>query len=68
VREILIAIEECRPAARAGDPYAAGVVDMLEWCLGPGFTCPRCGMTSHHPTDIEQAYCGNCHDWTGGRP
>ena len=29
------------------------------------FTCPRCGMTSHHPKDIEQGYCGNCHDWTG---
>lgn len=34
VREILIAIEECRPSAAAGDPYAQGVVDMLEWCLG----------------------------------
>lgn len=20
---------------------------------------------SYHPTDIEQGYCGNCHDWTG---
>ena len=28
-------------------------------------TCPRCGMTSAHPKDIEQGYCGNCHDWTG---
>jgi hypothetical protein len=28
------------------------------------FTCPRCRMTSHHPTDLEQGYCGNCHDWT----
>ena len=27
-------------------------------------TCPRCGMTSHHPADVEQGYCGNCHDWT----
>jgi len=31
-----------------------------------GFTCPRCQMTSHHPKDIEEGYCGNCHDWTGG--
>ena len=30
------------------------------------FTCPRCGMTSHNPKDVEQGYCGNCHDWTGG--
>lgn len=29
------------------------------------FTCPRCGMTSHHPEDVRQGYCGNCHDWTG---
>lgn len=29
------------------------------------FTCPRCGRTSHDPTDAEQGYCGGCHDWTG---
>lgn len=27
-------------------------------------TCPRCGKTSYHPKDIEQGYCGNCHDFT----
>ena len=21
-------------------------------------------MTSAHPKDVEQGYCGNCHDWT----
>lgn len=31
----------------------------------PTVICPRCGMTSHHPTDVEQGYCGRCHDWTG---
>ena len=30
------------------------------------FTCPRCGMTSHHPRDVEEGYCGNCHGWTRG--
>lgn len=30
-------------------------------------TCPTCGMTSYHPVDIEQGYCGNCHAWTGGK-
>jgi ribosomal protein S27AE len=30
----------------------------------PSITCPRCGRTSYHPKDIEQGYCGNCHDWT----
>jgi hypothetical protein len=28
------------------------------------FTCPKCGMTSYHPKDVEHGYCGNCHDWT----
>lgn len=30
-----------------------------------GFACPRCRMTSHHPTDRERGYCGSCHDYTG---
>lgn len=30
-------------------------------------TCPRCGRTSHHPKDVEEGYCGNCHDWTSQR-
>jgi len=25
--------------------------------------CPRCGIESHHPEDVAQRYCGNCHDW-----
>jgi hypothetical protein len=29
-----------------------------------GFTCPRCGRTSHNPNDRAQGYCGACHDWT----
>lgn len=31
-------------------------------------TCPQCGMTSHHPTDQADGYCGNCHDWTSPPP
>jgi ribosomal protein S27AE len=27
----------------------------------PSFTCPKCGMTSHNPNDVENSYCGNCH-------
>jgi len=30
-----------------------------------GFCCPRCGRTSYHPVDVEEGYCGACHDWTG---
>jgi hypothetical protein len=29
------------------------------------FTCPRCGRTSHNPTDEAEGYCGSCHGWTG---
>lgn len=29
-----------------------------------GRTCPQCRLTSHHPTDIAEGYCGRCHDWT----
>lgn len=24
-------------------------------------SCPRCGHTSHHPSDIRERYCGACH-------
>jgi len=30
----------------------------------PNFTCPRCHRTTYNPTDVEQGYCGACHDWT----
>ena len=32
---------------------------------GERFTCPRCGRSSSHPTDLAEGYCGACHDWTG---
>lgn len=31
------------------------------------FTCPKCGMTSHHPDDEKHGYCGNCHEFTRGQ-
>lgn len=30
----------------------------------PRFICPRCGLVSWHPKDLEEGYCGRCHDWT----
>jgi hypothetical protein len=27
-------------------------------------TCPRCALTSYHPEDVRQLYCGYCHWWT----
>lgn len=29
------------------------------------YTCPRC-MTSHHPNDEAEGYCGACHEFTAG--
>ncbi len=29
------------------------------------FQCPECGKKSYHPADIENGYCGYCHDFTG---
>lgn len=27
----------------------------------PGILCKACGLTSYHPKDVEERYCGNCH-------
>jgi hypothetical protein len=27
-------------------------------------TCPVCGLTSGHPMDEQEGYCGLCHAWT----
>lgn len=27
------------------------------------FMCPNCFMVSFHPKDLEQKYCGNCHEF-----
>lgn len=29
----------------------------------PSITCPQCGRVSYNPNDIEQRYCGNCHQY-----
>jgi len=28
---------------------------------GGSITCLICGLTSHHPEDVRQRYCGRCH-------
>ncbi len=45
-------------------PIRTAESPIVEW---PSITCPVCGMTSHHPKDIAEGYCGNCHDWTTTR-
>jgi hypothetical protein len=32
---------------------------------GKAIKCMACGMTSHHPRDVEQRYCGNCKKFHG---
>jgi hypothetical protein len=32
-------------------------------CLGQAFACPRCGRTSYHPKDVQERYCGACHEF-----
>jgi hypothetical protein len=27
----------------------------------PYIVCPKCGMVSHNPNDVENRYCGACH-------
>lgn len=29
------------------------------------FECPECGEVSYSKKDIQEGYCGRCHDWTG---
>lgn len=31
-------------------------------------TCPICGRTSWHPTDVEEGWCGACHGATSLPP
>jgi len=45
-------------------PISAATRARLARLLTPSITCPRCGLTSYHPDDVRQGYCGNCHDWT----
>lgn len=34
--------------------------------LKRAITCLKCGKTSHHPSDVEQRYCGFCHEFHEG--
>lgn len=49
-----------------GEPYRFPLPDAPPGV--PSFTCPACGMTSHHPADAAHGYCGNCHAFTGQAP
>lgn len=34
----------------------------------PSITCPKCGLTSYHPSDIEHRFCRVCGYHAEGRP
>jgi hypothetical protein len=50
-----------------GPEFAVGPLARERCTSCFGWRCPRCGMTSHHPMDAYEGYCGNCHDWTEAR-
>ncbi len=64
-----VALREARLGPDAGllMPAPARVPPHLHDLLAESarFECPRCGIASAHPQDIEAGYCGACHDWTG---
>jgi len=53
---------ETRTKLRPMDEQAHDLRFML--AKGQAIQCPRCGAVSVHPKDIEEGYCGRCHDWT----
>jgi hypothetical protein len=58
-------VTDPRAARSAAERHEADPAGWVAERVGPpGFTCPRCGRTSHHPDDIREGYCGACHDWT----
>jgi Zn-finger nucleic acid-binding protein len=65
--EFEIAPEQADELARWG---VLGAADQMVTALnaryrtGPRFRCPRCGLVSWNPKDVEAGYCGHCHEWT----
>lgn len=41
--------------ADLGEPYTLLLIDHA-----PAIRCNFCGMTSHHPQDVANRYCGKC--------
>lgn len=36
--------------------------------MAESITCPVCGLTSRHPSDVEEGYCHDCHGFTSRPP
>lgn len=42
-------------------PVTASLYPLIEnRTVAPSFTCPRCYLTSYHPNDLKNRYCGAC--------
>lgn len=55
-------IENPDSALLVGDQVVIPLAKPVE-----AFVCPVCHKVSHHPDDVAEGYCGNCHSFTGER-
>lgn len=39
------------------------IIETPQSVSGQAIQCLVCGLTSYHPTDVEQRYCGQCHQF-----
>lgn len=56
--------------AEAGDPDCVEAMAEIHDSIGdkrPFITCKKCHMTSWHPKDVTEEYCGNCHEFHATR-
>lgn len=44
--------------------YDAAMAGAKLLLVGQFRRCPRCERVTWNPTDINEGYCGACHDWT----
>ena len=66
---------KCPRPGHDGEPVGKHILDPFDYSIHApnlvvghngrvtwikSITCPKCGMTSHNPNDIENMYCGNC--------
>lgn len=59
-------VEHVYARVKAADPPQTWFqfVRTLDAARTPRITCPWCAATSYNRKDVEEGYCGRCHDWT----
>lgn len=60
------AVAELYPLREPGNDRQIETVTVTALQIEEGFTCPQCGLVSHHPNDVVEGYCAHCRAWTGG--